>query len=286
MAWQRTIPFGYQMRQGRIVCEDTESATVREVFDRYLQGESLQHIAEALTAEGVRYHQHSTSWNKGMVKRILENEHYLGDEQYPAVIDEKDYLAARLLKADKKTYAPCKADSAIRGKIVCDRCGAKMRRAAKNRKTVRWECENATCGHMAYISDERLVSTVDGLLDELAHTPDALAARIPQTPTQNGSAQRIANELTNALNRGTESPEYLRALIFACAAERYNELPDGSLQHKVDKLRERMETGSADGPLPRELLETAVQAIRVTDADSITLELVNGQIITREAAEK
>ena len=78
MAWQRTIPFGYQMRQGRIVREETESATVREIFNRYLQSESLQHIAEALTTEGIRYRQHSTSWNKGMVKRILENEHYLG----------------------------------------------------------------------------------------------------------------------------------------------------------------------------------------------------------------
>lgn len=286
MAWQRTMPFGYQMRQGRTVCEDTESATVREIFSRYLQGESLQHIAEALTAEGVRYHQHSTSWNKGMVKRILENEHYLGDDQYPRVISEKDYLAARLLKADKTTYAPCKVNSAIREKAVCGRCGAKMHRAAKNRKTVRWGCENATCGHAAYISDERLVSTVDGLLDELAHTPEVLAARIQQTPTQNGSAQRIANELTNALNRGTESPEYLRALIFVCAAERYNELPDGSLQHKVDKLRERMETSSADESLSRELLETTVRAIRIADADSIILELVNGQIIMEEAADQ
>ena len=101
-----------------------------------------------------------------------------------------------------------------------------------------------------------------------------------------GSAQRVANELTNALNRGTESPEYLRALIFACAAERYNELPDGSLQHKVDKLRERMEASSTDESLSRELLETAVRTIRIADADSIALELVNGQIVTREAAEK
>ena len=155
-----------------------------------------------------------------------------------------------------------------------------------NDKTARWECKDAVCGHAAYISDERLLATVDGLLDELAHTLESLAARIPQTPTQDGSAQRVANELTNAFNRGTESPEYLRSLIFACAAERYNELPDGSLQHKVDKLREHMETGSADESLSRELLEAAVRAIRITDADSVALELVNGQIITKEVADR
>ena len=280
MAWQRTIPFGYQMRQGRIVCEEAESATVREIFSRYLQGESLQHIAEALAAEVTRYHQHSTFWNQGMVKRILENEHYLGDEQYPRVIGEKDYLAARLLKSDKNIHSPCKVSSNIRGKCVCGRCGAKMIRARRNGKVTRWKCENMVCSHTAYISDDRLLATIDSLLDKLTHTPEALAARIPQTLPRERNAQCIANELTNALNRSTEGPEYLRSLIFACAAERYNELPDSSLQHKVDKLCERMEIDSTDESLLRELLETAVRSIRIADADSIALELVNGQIIT------
>ena len=274
------------MRQGRIVCDKTESKAVREIFRKYLQGESLQHIAKALTAEGVRYHKNAKAWNKNMVKRILENGRYLGDGQYPRVISEKEYLAARLLKADKNTHAPCKVNSNIRGKAVCGRCGAKMIRVVKNTKTARWECENAVCEHRVHISDNWLVTAVDDLLDKLAHTPEMLMARIPQTPTQDGNAQRVANELTNAFNRGTESPEYLRALIFACAAERYNELPDGSLQHKVDKLRERMEIHSADGSLPEELLTMTVRSIRIANADSIALELINGQIITKEAAEK
>ncbi|MBQ9616313.1 MAG: recombinase family protein, partial [Selenomonadaceae bacterium] len=78
MAWQRTIPFGYQMRHGKIEISRIEAETVNDIFTRYLQGESLQHIAAALTAQGIRYHQHTDCWNKNMVKRILENGHYLG----------------------------------------------------------------------------------------------------------------------------------------------------------------------------------------------------------------
>lgn len=285
MAWQRTIPFGYRMRQGRIERNPADADAVRKIFTRYLQGQSLQHIATAMTAQGTRYHQHTVCWNKNMVKRVLENGRYLGDEMYPSIIGEKDYLAVQILRSSKNTYAPCKVSGEIRAKAVCGRCGAKLNRAVKNRKTARWECENPNCGHMAHISDESLVAAVNTLLDEVAHTPEALTKRIPQEPAPSGSAQRVANELTNALNRGTESVEYLRTLVFACAAEKYSELPDSSLQHKVDKLREHMEVGETDDALRKELMEMAVRSIRIIDEDNIALELVNGQIIVKEAAE-
>ena len=285
MAWQRTIPFGYQMRHGKIEISRIEAETVNDIFTRYLQGESLQHIAAALTARGVCYHEHTVCWNKNMVKRVLENGHYLGDELYPRVIDEKDFLAARMLKSDKNVHAPCKVSDGIRKKTVCGHCGAKLIRTAKNRKTARWECENPNCGYTAYIGDEQLNATVNALLDALAHTPEALTPRIPAEPMSGSNARRVVNELTNALNRGAESIEYLRSLIFACAAERYNELPDGSLQHKVDKLCERLESGERGEAIQRELLKTAVRSIRVADYNTITLELVNGQRIGEEAAE-
>lgn len=285
MAWQRTIPFGYEMRQGEIEINRMEADTVKDIFTRYLQGESLQHIAATLTAQGIRYHQHTDCWNKNMVKRILENGHYIGNELYPRVIDEKDFLAARMLKSDKNVHTPCKVSGEIRGKAVCGRCGAKLDRAIKNRKTSRWECANRNCGHTILISDERLASEVNALLETLAHAPETLTPRIPAEPVQSGNAQRVANELTNAFNRGTESMEYLRTLVFACAAERYNELPDGSLQHKVDKLRERLESGEYGETIHQELLKTAVRSIRIADHNISTLVLVNGVTIAKEAAE-
>ena len=166
---------------------------------------------------------------------MLENDHYLGDERYPRVISDEDFLAVQTLRSGKNTYTPCKVDDAIRAKAVCGQCGTKTVRVAKRRKTSLWKCENPDCGYTAYISDDGLVAAVNALLDELAHTPETLAKRIPQGPAPSGSAQCVANELTNALNRGTESVEYLRTLVFACAAEKYSELPDSSLQYKVDK---------------------------------------------------
>ncbi len=283
MAWQRTIPFGYRMRQGEIVRDPTEADAVKEIFARYLQGDSMQRIAEAMEAQGIRYHERTKCWNKSMVKCVLENPHYLGDDQYPSIISEENFQAAQKRKRANNIYAPCRVSGDIREKTVCGHCGAKMIRAIKNRKTSRWECENPDCGNSIHIADEQFNVAIYTLLDTLAHTPEALAARIPIQQKQGNSAQRIANELTNALNRGAESVEYLRTLVFACAAERYNELPDSSIQYKTDKLRQRLESGESGEAIRQDLLNTAVRSIRITDPDNIALELANDQLIGKEA---
>ena len=98
MAWQRTIPFGYRMQQGEIICDSVEADVVKDVFAQYLQGKSLQQIAKTMEAKDIRYHNRTKSWNKNMVKRVLENAHYLGDEQFPGIIDTKSFAAVQVLK--------------------------------------------------------------------------------------------------------------------------------------------------------------------------------------------
>lgn len=282
MAWQRTIPFGYQMRQGKIVCEQMETDVVKNIFSMYLAGESLKRIAEIMTERGIRYHQHTEQWNKHMVKRILENDHYLGDGEYPQIIDGEDYLAVRLQKADRNTYAPCKPDiSGIRDKAVCAACGASMRRDTKSHGRAHWKCGNPDCGKAVAIADDELVNTINARLDALAKAPYLLEMQNPPAQKTSMEALRLLNELTAAFNRGTKSGEYIRTLIFAAAAEKYNALPDLTPQHGMDELRTRLEAGEAGTEVRRKLMQTAVRAVRIGGAEDITLELINGNIIGR-----
>lgn len=96
MAWQRKIPFGYQVQNGRINCHPEEAELVRAIFSRYLLGGSYSQIADEMARQGVRYHQHTAQWNKHMVKRILENERYLGMDGYPQLVTDEEFLAVRL----------------------------------------------------------------------------------------------------------------------------------------------------------------------------------------------
>ena len=94
------IPLGYSIRDGKIVIDDASAGQVRELFKSYVTGESLN----ALGGKIGRSH---TS-----ITRILGNRTYLGDENFPAIIDEELFSRAAAKKAEasrtghKKTSRP------------------------------------------------------------------------------------------------------------------------------------------------------------------------------------
>ena len=51
----RYIPYGYTMRNGRTVIAQDEAMVIREIFSAYINGASLQSIAELLTERKIPY---------------------------------------------------------------------------------------------------------------------------------------------------------------------------------------------------------------------------------------
>lgn len=278
MAWQRTIPFGYQMQNGEIRPHPQESASVRDIFARYLAGQSYLSIAEHLTEHGPRYHEHTPKWNKHMVKRILENQRYIGRNHFPKLVEESDFLAVRLQRSDRNTYKPCPACiEPVRAKAVCALCGAKMTRDTKAHGRARWTCSE--CGCAVKLADEVLCQRVNAQLRALAQAPHLLEDK-PDPPIQiSPDTRRIQNELTLAFNRGSESTEYMKMLMFAAASEHYAAIPDPTPRHELHQLRAQLESGMVGDHILDKLMEIAVQAVRIAPDKSVTLELTNGKIL-------
>ena len=103
MAKNRTIPFGYCMKNGEITTEPKEVYAVVTIFDEYLEGRSLSEIAKLMQTEKIRYNAVSDKWNKNMVKRIIENEKYLGNDTYPQIIAENIFKQANEKRVRKAT---------------------------------------------------------------------------------------------------------------------------------------------------------------------------------------
>ena len=73
-------PYGYRIEGGRAVVDEEKAEKLRALFDNYLDGMSLIPAAEKAGITGM---QHSS------IGRLLRNKHYLGDEFYPAIIDQE-----------------------------------------------------------------------------------------------------------------------------------------------------------------------------------------------------
>lgn len=259
MTWQRKIPFGYAMEKGTLTRCEAEAAAVQAIYAMYQSGSSYSQIASEMERRDIPYHTHTPQWNKHMVKRILENPRYLGKDGFPRLISDEDYRAADRQRAGKTDYAPCPASiPPIRKKAVCSLCGALMHRDTKSRRP-RWICQAPDCGHHSYIADGDLQEQVELLLQRLAREPQ----RLDHTPklkvaAPSVDALRIQNELTHALNRGETDVEYVKAMIFAAAAERYNDLPDPVPYYRLERLRQRLEQRPPDENDLRELFESMV----------------------------
>ena len=94
MASKRKMVFGYRMELGDIVPSPNEAETVRYIYTRYLAGASFQCLANELNQKVLPYHT-GKSWNKNMVARILEDDRYIGEKEFPALIPTEQFHAAQ-----------------------------------------------------------------------------------------------------------------------------------------------------------------------------------------------
>ena len=94
MASKRKMVFGYRMELGDIVPSPNEAETVRYIYTRYLAGASFQCLANELNQKALPYHT-GKSWNKNMVARILEDDRYIGEKEFPTLIPTEQFHAAQ-----------------------------------------------------------------------------------------------------------------------------------------------------------------------------------------------
>lgn len=100
MKKNRNIPFGYCIVNGKYAVNSEEAAAIKQIFTEYANGRSLNEIAAAMT---IPYHMSKPIWNKNMVKRILDNERYIGAMGYPQIIDRQIYCEVSEIKQRKYT---------------------------------------------------------------------------------------------------------------------------------------------------------------------------------------
>lgn len=131
----RKVKYGYAYQNGVITLNPTESTTVKRIFDLYINGLSLIKIAQLLIAENVEYMVGEVSWNKGKIKRIIDDDIYTGTDTYPPVISKDTFEKANKVKSARDTQKGIDRSSDIYNlnvPILCAECGSQLKR---NRET-------------------------------------------------------------------------------------------------------------------------------------------------------
>lgn len=149
------VPIGYDRIDGQLVVNEYDAMIVNRIYDEFLAGKTLNHIAESLNGEGL-YHK-GKKWYATSIRRVLSYKTYIGyvnfkGEWYQGIhesimSEEKWNKAAKLLEKRMEDFAKLnrkmgKAVSYLGGFLYCARCGAKYHKCS--RKKINWNAY--TCG--------------------------------------------------------------------------------------------------------------------------------------------
>ena len=132
-----TVPFGYQVREKKLLPREDRAPIVKEIFEKYAAGVSKKEICDDLNRRGIRTYA-GCPFTKASLETMLKNKKYIGifsygdmsyeDEEIRLISDELFYKVQRKLAAIKRAPAENKAkvEYLLRGKAFCGHCGTRM----------------------------------------------------------------------------------------------------------------------------------------------------------------
>lgn len=280
MAKNRTIPFGYCMKNGEITTEPKEVYAVVTIFDEYLEGRSLSEIAKLMQTEEIRYNAISDKWNKNMVKRIIENEKYLGTDKYPQIIDDDTFRLANEKRVKKATTLDLIPDDLqeIRKRTYCTECDHRLSRIGGNSKYEHWDCRNPDCYKLEYrMTDQMIIGAVLNVLNSAIANPSLLESG-GEISIYSPTADIVRKQ--NEINQMTDSPQVdfdrVKAEIFRLAEMKYDCCTYNESPQKTEELRNLLENNKQLNILDIGLFKACVSRIWISHFCTIEVEFING----------
>ena len=271
MKKNRYIPFGYTMRNGKLVIEPSEADVIRNIYEDYVNGATLREIAERLTSAGVPYSEKMTDWGKARVARIIENTKYLGDSEYDKIVDDSLFSEAVAAKKARQISLPGDLGpeiAAVKNRVRCLACGYPMsRRSSKRYKTATvLTCTNPECGKKVGISAAYVLSSVMRIMARIKKNDALLDKKAPADGYKEEMTERIRN-FNDEVASGSASEERLMRLIGEIACEEYEKI-DSSSEHASEELKRKIRRIVIRDTFSPELFDALVQSVRLGEGET------------------
>lgn len=280
MSKNRTIPFGYCMRNGEVIVNLAESKAVIRLFEEYLNGSSLLQIAKLMESEKIRYSEDSGHWNKNMVKRIIENEKYLGTEKYPKIISEKFFNQANEKRMMKATSVCVISEDLqeIRKRTYCSECGHRLSRIGGNSKYEHWDCRNPDCYRFEYqLTDQMIIGAVLTVLNTVISNPSLIEPNSEisvYSPT--ADVIRKQHEISQMTDSAQVDFDRVKSVIFGLAEKKYDCCTYDESPQNTAQIRSLLENQEQLNTLDIGLFKACISRIWISHFCATEVEFING----------
>ncbi len=100
---QKRIAFGYNRGPAnQIEINHAQAMAVKLLYEYYAEGLSLRAIAEKLETHGIPSPYNNPRWGTQAIANILSYERYVGDVDYPAIINQDLFDRVQAIRFKRK----------------------------------------------------------------------------------------------------------------------------------------------------------------------------------------
>ena len=282
----RNILYGYQCVDGKIEFHPQESTVMKEIFQAYTEGKSLLELSKWLNERQIEYMPGVVGWNKSRIMRLLEDKRYLGDDRYPALIDQGTYNTVQEMKynrCDQKNVDRQADIFQIDIPIRCPNCNGLMKRKVDIRRTdsTRWRCQNPECRASVAKKDESLFDEMTELLNTAIANPETITIPTEEEIESSTELRRLNNEITRAFDNIQIDRTAVREMMIRYASMKYAELD--SAVYRAQRLKDIFSTSQPLTAFSVDFLHSTTDEIMLYTDGTIGLILENGQEIRKGA---
>lgn len=260
------VPFGYRVNENKLFELDPMTAPiVRDMFERYADGQTVKEISAILNARGVLANSKYKYTNKSSMHNLFKNRRYMGEYRHgdivqpggmPALVSE-DTFARVQERMNKNRHNPAakKADEEyiLTTKLFCGKDGVMMAGAGGTSKTGKvhhyYKCGNAlykkSCDkkavRKAWIENAVVMLTKeyvlnDSMIDQMADGVVALQEKentvLPLLEKQLKEVGKRISNLLDAVEEGMSN---------ASAKERLDGLEEKKADLEISIAKEKIE---------------------------------------------
>lgn len=214
---QRKNTYGYRIQNGKYIIHYEEAETILKIYDMYLDGLSYEKTSRTLIGLNITYLPDAPIWNKHIIKRILENPKYKGNDMYPCIVSPEKFDRVQALIATKSQSFTRKEKTAadiFLQRLTCGKCGSPLPQVGgrcTDKDIAHLKCK--TCGSFYKVSKSSLHNEIVRQINE--HT---FSAKTDYEPSE------TVYRLTQTINRQLEQPDNPKtaiSTILECINARY-----------------------------------------------------------------
>ena len=281
MATKKT-PYGYDLANGSIAVNTDEEEIIKRIFDDRISGLSGVKIGAALYAKMIDGFAESEKKAADRVYGILNDERYCGADDYPTIISEETFQAAKgsmnkkVFGKEQDTY------NVLRKLSFCSECGRNMVHFSDQTKELRWRCTKKGCiNSKPRITDADFTGAVLDILNKVIEKPAMLNTGEKLTKySPDKRVKQLEKEAAKLFNAVPIDNEKIKSKLLEIVTAKYDLCTYSRVPYITKELTEILKGYEPSQEINKEMLIQTVEKITFDKDKRITIIFKNGKAIT------